>query len=284
MGAEEIVSIDRQGGPFHPCPPLAGCPCCERGERAGAGLDWSFIDAAYCISLESREDRAASAAAEFHRTGLCRRVRFYRPRRHPTKPIRGIWASHREVALDALRRGHRTIAVFEDDVQLSRRLDPARLRSIRATLERLPADWTILFLGHWPLRAWFVGPHLLRTSSACCHAYIASPRLLAWLEAHPPGRGDTALVRLAGAGIDAAFAALPGTFAYFPMIAVQAPFTSDHRLPPLRPKRWRLKHLLSRSRYRERLLSCLMRPNEILITALSPLFWLHHRLRRGRTS
>ncbi|MDX6750963.1 hypothetical protein SH611_14165 [Geminicoccaceae bacterium 1502E] len=283
MGEETAKAMPTGGGFYHVCPPRPGCPHCSGGSaEAAEALDWSFLDAAYCISLKSREDRAASAAAEFHRVGLCGRVRFFRPERHPTKPIRGIWQSHREVALEALRRGQRTIAIFEDDVQFSRRTSPARVRSIRTALESLPCDWTILFLGHWPLRAWFVAPHLLRTASACCHAYIASPRLLAWLQEHPPERPDTALVRLAGAGIDAAYAALPGTFAYFPMVAVQGPFKSDHRLPPTRPKRWRLKHLFSRSRYRERLLSGLMRPNEMVIAALSPLFWLHHRLRRGR--
>lgn len=276
-----------EGGPvmdgkWHPCPPLPGCPHCTCGAaREQDRFDWSFLDAAYCISLSSRDDRTASASAEFHRVGLCRLVRFYRPEKHPTKPIRGIWHSHREVALDALARGHRTIAVFEDDVLFARRTRPATVRAIGVALGRLPAGWTIFFLGHWPLRAWPVAPNLLRTASACCHAYVASRHLLEWLRDHPPERPGTSLVRLAGAGIDAAYAALPGTYAYFPMIAVQSASRSDHRLPPARHKRWRVKHLLSRSRYRERLLSGLMRPNEMLVVMLSPLFWLHQRLRGG---
>jgi hypothetical protein len=261
---------------------MHGCPCCDGGEPA-SGFDWSFVDAAYCISLRTREDRAASAAAEFHRVGLCRRVRFFRPERHPTKPIRGIWHSHREVALEALRCGHRVVAIFEDDVQFTRGTSPARLRSIAASLEELSPDWTILYLGHWPLRAWFVGPRLLRTVSACTHAYVASPRLLAWLRDNPPERKrEKPRVRLAGTGIDSAYAALPGTFACFPMIAVQSPSPSDHHLPSVLPKRRRIRYVITRSRHREWLISRLMRPNELLIAALSPVFWLLHRLRGGR--
>lgn len=281
--SEQAIELTADHEPyFHPCPPLRGCPSCDAAEQT-SGFDWSFVDAAYCISLRSREDRAASAAAEFHRVGLCRRVTFYRPERHPTKPIRGIWNSHREVALDALRRGHRVVAIFEDDVKFSSGTRPARLRSVAAALGRLAPDWRILYLGHWPLRAWFVGPRLLRTASACTHAYVASPRLLAWLRDNPPERkGTTSRLRMAGTGIDAAYAALPGTFAYFPMIAVQSASPSDHNLPSAGPKRWRLKHVISRSRHREWLQARLIRPNELLIVALSPFFWLHHRLRGGR--
>ena len=65
---------------WHPCPTDPACPHCG-GAAPGtaAALDWSFLDAAYCISLKIRDDRAAQAAAEFHKVGLCQRVLFYRP-------------------------------------------------------------------------------------------------------------------------------------------------------------------------------------------------------------
>ena len=58
-------------------------------------------------------------------------------------------------------------------------------------------------------------------------------------------------MRLVGHGIDAAYAALPGTYAYFPILATQsAPAPHDH--PPLSGRRVkRPKHLVMRPGIRE---------------------------------
>jgi hypothetical protein len=170
VGAAPAVS----GPSWHACPPRPDCPHCN-GSHPQALLDWSFLDAVYCISLKTRDDRALRVAEEFHRTGLCRYVRFFRPDKHPKKGIIGSWESHRQCAMDALSRGCRNALVFEDDVQFVRSITPARLRDVALTLERLPADWRIFYLGHWPVEAWFVRPNLLKTRSACAHAYIISP-------------------------------------------------------------------------------------------------------------
>ena len=199
---------DRDVPSFHPCPPDPGCAYC--GSNAASGpdaFDWSFVDTAYCISLRSRSDRAASAAAEFHRVGLCRKVVFHRPAKHPTRPKIGIWEAHRAVGRDALAKGSRGALVFEDDVRFASHVRPRTVRAVQEALATLPPDWTIFFLGHWPLRAWFVRRNVLRSSSGGAHAYVASPRLLAWLRDHPFGTAP--FVRLAGTGIDAAYAALP---------------------------------------------------------------------------
>lgn len=260
---------------FHPCPPDPGCPHC-RG-TAGDRFDWSFLDSAYCISLQSRPDRMAEAAAQFHRLGLCRRVTFYRPVKHPTMPKVGIWESHRAVGLEALRRGQRHALIFEDDVRFSRHVGPRTVRAVAGAFRKLPPDWTIFFLGHWPLRAWFVRRNLLRTVSGCAHAYVAGPRLLQWLRDHPYGTAP--IVRMVGVSIDAAYAALPGAYAYFPMLAIQSTSRSDHmsRDPSRRVKRFR--HLFTRTRYREILHSGLMRPTELAVAACSPAFWLLDRLK-----
>ena len=264
---------------FHPCPPDPACPHCGTGVPSGAGRpDWSFVDGAYCISLRSRPDRAASAAAEFHRVGLCRTVVFYRPTKHPTRPKIGIWEAHRAVGREALAKGQRTVLVLEDDVRFAPWVGPRTLRAVRRALERLPPHWTIFFLGHWPLRAWFVRPNVLRSASGCTHAYIASPRLLEWLEHHPFGTAP--FVRLAGTGIDAAYAALPGAYAFFPMLATQSAVASDHLADGTKRKLKKPEHLFSRWRHRERLLSGLMRPNELAVAALSPLFYALDRLGR----
>ena len=262
---------------FHPCPPDPACPHCGTAATPRADRpDWSFVDGAYCISLRSRPDRAASAAAEFHRVGLCRKVVFYRPAKHPTRPKIGIWEAHRRVALEALAAGQKTVLVLEDDVRFASWIGPRSLRAARRALEGLPPDWTIFFLGHWPLRAWFVRRNVLRSCSGGAHAYVASPRLLAWLRDHPFGTAP--FVRLAGTGIDAAYAALPGAYALFPMLATQSGIASDHLADGVKRKLKKPEHLFSRWRHRERLLAGLARPNELAVAAISPLCYVLDRL------
>ena len=261
---------------FHPCPVDPACPYCSGSfnVKSDAAFDWSFLDGAYCISLVSREDRSASAAAQFHRLGLCRHLLFYRPIKHPKSAKHGIWESHRAVAEHARQRGCKRTLIMEDDVLFSRRLQPRKLRAIARALDRLPPDWMIFFLGHWPLWAYFVRPNVLRTGSACAHAYIASPRLLQWLRDHPYGAPDVQKApRVVGAGIDSAYARLEAAYALFPMIAIQSASESDNMKDPSKTKKQRLRHLIRHSKHREWVLSHLMRPNELLIVMLSPLFF-----------
>lgn len=277
---------DGTGPAFHPVPVDPDCPYC-RGDLAGlAGdavrpADWSFVDAAYCISLRERDDRMALASAEFHKTGLCRKVLFHRPRRHPTRVIEGIWESHRAVARHALASGARTALIFEDDVLFTRKITRRRMTAVASAMRRLPDDWTIFFLGHWPLKARFWAPDILASASACAHAYIASPRLLAWLEAHPFERRFDQYDKRAGGGIDAAYARLPGSYAYFPMLAIQAVRRSDHMAHKKATKPvTKLKHLVTRTSLGEILLSRLMRPNELIIAGMGAVAGLVERLRR----
>jgi hypothetical protein len=275
------MTQDPSSGPYwHPCPPKAGCLHCSDPD-APPVLDWSFLDGIYCISLKTRDDRVARVAEEFHRTGLCRYVRFYRPDKHPKKGIIGSWESHRQCSMDALERGLRHALVFEDDVQFVRRITPARLREIALTLDGLPADWRILYLGHWPVAAWFLRPNLLQTRSACAHAYVVSPRLMTWLRDHPYGTPGIAFTRIIGRALDSAFSRLPGTYALFPMLATQSISKSDNFNSKPKPKT-KLKHWVTRSRYRETLLSWLMRPFEFMVVALAPYYWLRDRWRRSR--
>jgi hypothetical protein len=277
----DIADVHALEGPvFHPCPADPNCPYCAPGTGPSA-LDWSFVDAAYCISLKTRDDRVAQAAEEFHRAGLCRKVLFFRPTKHPQKGIIGSWESHRAVAREGLARGAHRVLIFEDDVQFTRRLRPRDLDRIRTGLERLPADWMLFHLGHWPLRAWPVSRNVLKTSSACAHAYVASERLLRWLDAHGWGSPGVPMRPIVGKALDAAYAALPGTYALFPMLAIQRVSASDNfnmRGKPIR----KAKHLVTRTRYREALLSRLMRPVEFVIVMLSPLFYAAHRWRSWR--
>jgi hypothetical protein len=267
---------------FHPCPPDPACRFCNR-TAAGDDFDWSFVRAAYCISLREREDRAAAAAAEFHRLGLCRHVLFYRPRRASGSVVAAIWDSHRTVLLHARRKGHEHALVLEDDVQFDRDLTPEKLRRIAQGVARLSPDWMLFFLGYWALWAYPVGRNLLRTGSACAHAYVGSRRLMDWFARQRTLKGQRRLL-LAGRGVDAAYAALPGAYAWFPMIAIQSGSPGDHVVwPPPRPTS-KLKHLVTHLRGRDWLLSRLMKPNHYVIYALSPVFWLWQQRRARRAA
>jgi hypothetical protein len=269
---------------WHPTPEAPDCRHCDPARRSapGPGFDWSFIDAAYCISLQGRPDRAAAAAAEFHRVGLCARTTFFRPEKDPASVRIGIWQSHRRVAAHALTHGRVTVLICEDDLLFGRRIGRDAVRAVGEALRALPRDWMVLYLGHWPLWGYFVRPNLLRCGSACCHAYIASERMLRWLRDNPPD--SVPIARIAGRGVVAAFARLPVTYAMFPMLAIQRAGRSDNMGVAKGRRKRKLKHLITRSRHRERLLSSLMRPNEILIALLSPVFFLVRRWRRAPAS
>jgi len=251
---------------FHPCQTFPTCVVCNGNNR----FDWSFVDGVYCISLQDREDRAAEAAAQFHTFGLCRRVLFYRPRRPPKNSTEAIWESHRNVARHALAAGHRTVLIFEDDAIFRPALTPRKLSQVHGAFLSLPPDWTIFYLGHWPLRVRFVRPNLVRTRSACTHAYIATRTLMEWLVSTPyaPVPATSAVI---GKGLDAAYARLGGTYAYFPMVAVQSASPSDHISRGKHKEIRTLRHLVTRTRLHDYILSYGMRPAELFAAVLSPL-------------
>jgi len=254
-----------------------GFHACEvTGEEAANALDWSFIDAAYCISLREREDRTAAATATFNTVGLAHKLVFYRPERHPTDTVLGIWNSHCAVARQALAAGHRRAAIFEDDVCFDRGISPGKLAAIGLAMDRLPADWQIFFLGHWPVSCRFVSPTVLRTQSGCGHAYIANHALLEWMASadHAQYRRAHPAASVVGLGIDDAFYRLRGAYAIFPMVAIQSDSPSDHIKSKRHGKIASLRHVVTRTRLREWALSRLMRPNELRAVAIATLRWL----------
>jgi hypothetical protein len=258
-------------GQFQRYPSDVRCPRCAGTTRRGVVFDWSFVDAIYCISLLERPDRLKRVVAEFHRVGLCRHVIFYRPRRHPRDPIIGIWESHRAVARHACERGHERILVLEDDVRFTHALRPRKLRSIARAMQALPADWQIFYLGHWALQARFVRRDVLRTQSACTHAYIANGSALTWLAARAYERIqlDHRWTRVIGRGLDSAFASLGTTYAYFPLVAIQDTSASDHLRPERRGRIRKLRQIITHTRVREVLLSKLMIPNQFFVVFFS---------------
>lgn len=271
---------------FHPCPEDPDCPYCN-GARQDAPYDWSFLDGAYCISLRSRPERTARASRHFHALGLCRQVTFYRPERHPTRVVAGIWESHRAVALDALAKGLKTVLIMEDDVRFMGRASPKRIARIPRELAKLPEDWRIYFLGHWPFWARFHTPFTLKVSSACAHAYIANEPLLRWLAAHSfERRRPLPRRRIAGKGIDAYYAMLPQTFAALPMLAIQDGSASDHFAEARAKNSRRLHHLITKPLWFEQVFARLPLLFEVyaVATALPAAIGhgIYQRLRRKR--
>lgn len=255
--------LSPESGPTWTTPEFQACKVTRAMERTE--LDWSFVDSAYCISLKEREDRAVAATAQFNEVGLASRLLFYRPNRHKTNPVLGIWESHCAVARHALAQGHERVAIFEDDVRFDLKLTTRKLGSIARALDILPDNWQIFFLGHWIIDCAFVSRTVLWTQSGCAHAYIASRQLLEWMAAsdfedfrrrHP----EPSVI---GRGIDDAFYRLPHAFAIFPMIAIQSTSPSDHLTRSKRGNIGRMRHIVTRTRFREWGISKLMRVNEL---------------------
>lgn len=253
------------GGYFEPVARSSDCPYCT-GSCDVQPLK-PIADAAYCISLQEQPHRTVAASALFHRVGLCRHVMFYRARRGRHIP-QAVWTSHHEVARHALGSGCQRAIVFEDDVWLSRPWERLARRIARA-LQRLPEDWWCLYLGHFPLKAYFVRPGLMRTRSGCAHAYLANKPLLRWLAETTPSDPAVPVWRRIGFSIDAAMAMLPQMYALFPMAAMQRPL-GDHRVDPWRTAEGKRRSLLDPARYRDLVIQRGPRLAEIIAALLSP--------------
>jgi hypothetical protein len=271
---------------FESCPEDPDCRFCRPAtpEDAGRVAGWAFLDAVYCISLQSRDDRAREAAAELHRVGLCRRVVFYRPVKELGSPKRNIWTSHQMVARHALERGARTALVLEDDVVFAPDLGSDTIREIRDAMGTLPSDWMIFYLGHWPVGAYFKSRRTLRSVSLCTHAYVASERLLQWLSTHPYRSRKREEVTVdfffGGYGIDSAFSALGGTYAFFPMVAIQSDSPNDHQKSEHETGKITFSKL--KEALRVYLLVRHMKTAERVAVVLSPFAYLAHLVRSIR--
>ncbi|MBC2711580.1 MAG: glycosyltransferase [Desulfosarcina sp.] len=106
---------------------------------------WARIDRAYCISLDDRKDRQASAQDQFARVGLNGRVAFFIAQRHPSDCEQGIVESHQTCLKMGLEAGARHILVFEDDVMFGK----INARRLAESLDFFmnADDRPILFLG-----------------------------------------------------------------------------------------------------------------------------------------
>jgi len=239
---------------------------------------WPFIDHAYCLTLATRCDRQKEAVMQLAGAGLLPKTSFIisQPATGPKPPA--ILASHCQAARDAAARGYQTILILEDDVTFLPRTTKID-KLVERTMTKLPGNWHGLYLGHFPLRAYFVAPGLLRTSSGCSHAYIASQPLLKWLGSLDPAAdlkaGRIKLNRLVGQGIDAALACRPNMYACFPMVATQGRSPSSN-IDSRRNRSGKKRHIFDKYRYSALAIRG-MRAAECIAVFLSPLHYVTRR-------
>ena len=255
---------------FERLPRMPHCAACKSNDEAPP-----LVDAIYCICVQGEDDRAERAAAHFHKIGLCRQVTFYRPPRG-TDIDAAVWASHRDVARHAMAQNRASALILEDDVEFL--VDwPTASRRIARAMTRLPRTWRGFLLGHWPIQSYFVARDVLRTRSACAHAYIARQPLLEWIARSRPL--DAAVsVLWPGTQIDTAIGNLPEMYALFPMIAVQRPPTEFRYNRHVKEDGSR-RGLFEFDRHRYWIIHYAMRPAEVIAVLASPLHWAIMQLR-----
>lgn len=229
---------------FHRVPYSPHCRYCN-GEPNE--WDWSFVDAILCVCLVDRVDRLEGSSQQFHKYGLCQSVVYFRPRRpsEATKAqwtrsgVRDIgfcasWISH----VRATRAAHEDLGAeralfFEDDVEFLPRMTPDALHAVARNVRRLPDDWDIFYLGHWPAAGY---PHLGIDPMASCwrvwskfiHAYIQSAKQMKYLVRLPypaTGLGENEKP------LDIVLRRSRVQYAHFPTLTVQAKVgSSDNNL------------------------------------------------------
>ena len=138
---------------------------------------WNRIDRVYCISLEGRTDRQASARNQFAGVGLDGKVTFHIARHHPTNSEQGIFESHQTCLKMGLDAGARHILVFEDDVVFGRFNGSQLVPGINYFLNTNACE--ILFLGCLVSGSRATGTPGVRRIQyrALTHAYLIRPSL-----------------------------------------------------------------------------------------------------------
>jgi hypothetical protein len=254
---------------FEPVPYDKACAYCS-GHRPVTPLP-PPLDAVYCISLQDQPHRTRSAIEHFHQIGLCRHVTLYRPVRE-ANPDRAIWGSHRAAARDAVAKACRSALILEDDV-VFRQDWSAIAPKIARGMSAAPATWWSLYLGHFPLQAYFVRTNVMRTRSALTHAYIANAPLLAWFENTEPLAAEAPVWGPLGSMIDSALSLLPEMYALFPMVVLQR-YLGDYRVDARVDETGRRRAWNDVDRWRYYLIFRGVLVAQAAAVALSPFHWL----------
>lgn len=139
---------------------------------------WGFVDAVYCITLDTAVTRHAAVEKTLRDVGLWHKTTMLYNRRHPRSGIEGCFESHRAAWERARRQGVSNVLIVEDDVFFSK--DWRTYLPYAAKFTRNHPTWDILFLGWTPFKShtteW---PHIAKIScGTATHAYILSRRAI----------------------------------------------------------------------------------------------------------
>jgi hypothetical protein len=172
----------------------------------------------WCVSLKTDTQRRKEVINEFKRVGLDD-VKFSLQTKDISDTKRGCFNAHMGITLDAIKRGVKSVCIFEDDVRFEN-----TFRVKRALLELNGwSNYDILFLGHAPLRPLYkVRPGIVKGSKfALTHAYVLSSK----------GMENVSKIRYSGKHYDMTLSNIENKCAIFPMIVFQddCPSSNDSK-------------------------------------------------------
>ncbi|CAH0648201.1 hypothetical protein N5K35_16715 [Pseudomonas sp. GD03651] len=128
------------------------------------------VDAVYCISLDTREDRRQLFRESIGEV-IDNPVNFHIVQKHHD-PKQGCYESHQQLARLALDQGLERILVFEDDVK-PYELKASRIQWINRFMRR--HRFEALHLGYSMGRTWLTWfPFIARGRVVALHAYVLS--------------------------------------------------------------------------------------------------------------
>lgn len=128
------------------------------------------VDAAYCISLENRNDRRELFSSTVGKL-IHNPVEFHIVAKD-TDPRRGCYESHQALARKALDLGLERVLIFEDDVR-AYQFKPVSVRWINRFIRT--RRFEVLHLGYSMGKTWLTWfPFIARGRVVALHAYILS--------------------------------------------------------------------------------------------------------------
>jgi len=139
---------------------------------------WAFVDAVYCITLDTATHRHPVVQKELEKVGLWQKTSLQVNQRDPRGGVCGCHESHRKVWDLAKQKGLRNVMVVEDDVFFANDWHQY-VKDAEAFVQGEP-DWDCLFLGWTPIRSkktkWKNIVEIM--CGTAMHAYIVNRRAL----------------------------------------------------------------------------------------------------------
>lgn len=141
-------------------------------------MGWEDLDAVYCISLASRDDRFQAAKTLAETLGIP--VEFHRPVKDPEGGEAGCFRSHLACIRKAYEAGHTAVAIFEDDFRPTSALNSSTLDNCFKFMKE-NTDWNLFYFGILPTETSSPTPwtRVWKGGGYAAHAYVIHRRLMA---------------------------------------------------------------------------------------------------------